>query len=130
TIEKYNIESAENAKVTIDDSGDIKENQTLYYPDKLKTADKYEYFLSGNYSQVLIDTDKDDDSTLVMVKDSYSNALVPFFCNDYDKIYMIDLRYTNSSIFDNLEKIGSFTDFIFVYNEEKYMQDGHQYYLE
>ncbi len=129
-IEKPDIEAAEKADVTINDSGEITKGKTMYYPEKLKTADKYEYFLSGNYSQVIIDTPKDDGSTLIMVKDSYSNALVPYLCQDYDYIYMIDLRYANSSIFDTLQSVERFDDILLVYNEEKFMQDRHQYYLQ
>jgi len=129
SIDKYVIDEAENAEVTISDSGEETKGLKMYYPDKLETADKYEYFLNGNFSEVHIDTTKDDGSTLVMIKDSYSNSLVPFFCQDYDHIYMIDLRYANSSVFDTLEKVGAFRELIIVYNEEKFMQDRHQYYL-
>ncbi|MCR5587446.1 MAG: hypothetical protein K6F77_07935 [Lachnospiraceae bacterium] len=132
SIEKYEIPEAEDVKVIIDDSGEESDGE-LFVEEALDGADKYEYFLGGNYSGVEIDTNrgtkKKDMKTLVLIKDSYSNCLVPFFTANYDRIFMIDLRYANSSIFDKLEKIEKFDDIVFVYNKEKFMQDGHQYYL-
>ena len=71
-----------------------------------------------------------NDKTLLIVKDSYSNSLVPFLCSDYGTIIMVDLRYVNSSIYDYLPEGTMPDDVIIAYNEEKFMQDTHQMYLK
>ena len=76
-----------------------------------------------------IESDQTNEKTLLVIKDSFANSLVPFLCRDYDRIIMIDLRYVNSSIFDYLTEVQQLTDVLVVYNEEKFMQDTHQYYL-
>ena len=129
-IIKYNIPEAESATMVINDSGDLSERGSIYDTDSLQKADKYDYFFSGNYSAITVKTGAANDKTLLIVKDSYSNSLVPFLCSDYGTIIMVDLRYVNSSIYDYLPEGTMPDDVIIAYNEEKFMQDTHQMYLK
>ncbi|MEE3461253.1 MAG: DHHW family protein, partial [Lachnospiraceae bacterium] len=133
-IERAEIPEADNASAVINDSGDMTLMDSIYDDSALNTADKYNYFLSGNFSAITIktacrDTEKKD-KTLVLIKDSYSNSLVPFLCQDYGTIVMIDLRYANSSVFDYLNELESMDDLLIVYNYDKFMRDTHQYLLQ
>ncbi len=58
---------------------------TLYNENKLKTKDKYEVFTGGNHTQIKIRTNVDTDKKLLIVKDSYANAMLPFLINDFAK---------------------------------------------
>ncbi len=82
-------------KVTINDTI---EKDSIYDFDKLNEKDKYLVFMGGNYGKAVIETNANTDKSLVMVKDSYANGLLPYFINHYDTITMIDLRYYNQSI--------------------------------
>ena len=65
----------------------------FYRPDALVSKDKYEYFLGRNVAHLRIVKDPDGPRpTLVIVKDSYAQCLVPFLARHYD-IELIDLRY-------------------------------------
>ena len=129
-IKKVSIPEADAATAEINDSGDIIKKDSIYDPQALQTADKYNYFFSGNYSAITVNTGAKNNKTLLIVKDSFSNSLVPYLCRDYQKIIMVDLRYVNSSIYDYLPQNERPDDVLVVYNEEKFMQDTHQMYLK
>ena len=71
---------------------------TLYDGDALTRKDKYELFLGGNYGQCVITTGTENGKQLLLVKDSFANAFVPFLLGDYETVTMIDLRYFRGSI--------------------------------
>ena len=129
-IRQYIIPEADTAGIEINDSGDVTKRDSIYDTKALEGADKYNYFFSGNYSQVTVNTGTKNGKTLLIVKDSYSNSLVPFLCRDYEKIIMVDLRYVNASIYDYLPEDKKPDDVWIIYNEEKFMQDTHQGYLK
>lgn len=78
----------------------IKENvrNGFYDTDKLAERDKYAAFLGGNLAHVSITdpTATEKKPTLLLIKDSYANSLVPFLAIHFD-IEMIDLRSYNGS---------------------------------
>ena len=71
---------------------------TLYDGDALARKDKYELFLGGNYGQCVITTGTENGKHLLLVKDSFANAFVPFLLGDYETVTMIDLRYFRGSM--------------------------------
>ena len=71
---------------------------TLYDRDALARKDKYELFLGGNYGQCVITTGTENGKQLLLVKDSFANAFVPFLLGDYETVTMIDLRYFRGSM--------------------------------
>ncbi len=59
--------------------------------------DKYTVFFGGNYGLVTIQTRAGTGRSLMVIKDSFANSLVPLLTADYDTITMVDLRYFGSS---------------------------------
>ena len=74
------------------------EDGTLYDLSALERKDKYELFLGGNYGKTVITTGVENGNHLLLVKDSFANAFVPFLTGDYETITMIDLRYYRDSM--------------------------------
>ena len=74
------------------------EDGTLYDLSALERKDKYELFLGGNYGRAVITTGVENGRHLLLVKDSFANAFVPFLTGDYETITMIDLRYYRDSM--------------------------------
>ena len=54
-----------------------------------------------------IDTDVDNGRVLVLIKDSYGNALVPYLTTGFEKIYVCDFRYSDIYISDFAEEVGA-----------------------
>lgn len=57
------------------------------------TKDKYASIMGGNFALCEIDTSAPSDERVLLLKDSYANAVLPELCNQFGHISMIDLRY-------------------------------------
>lgn len=70
----------------------------FYDESYLAKKDKYSTFISGNNAHVSVyDTESEDKERLLLVKDSFSHALVPYLAQHFD-IELIDLRYYTDSL--------------------------------
>ena len=98
---------------------------TTYYNGYFQNGQRSSLFLdwasgSGCYCTVLgsdmnlaeIKTDVHNGRTLVLIKDSYGNALVPYFVGSFEKIYVLDMRYTNVRLRNFFKQVGA-TDILF-----------------
>lgn len=100
-----------------------KKSPSLYSSEYLKKRDKYGLFLSGNHPVVEISTASKEEKSLLLIKDSYANSLVPFLTTHYSKIVLIDPRYYYDDIDELMEK-EKFTDILFLYNTNTFFQDN------
>ncbi|MFZ5354567.1 MAG: DHHW family protein [Bacillota bacterium] len=64
---------------------------------------KYNAFLFGDFGYSKIMTENADKENLLIIKDSYGNALIPFLVNQYYNIVMIDPRKYNESLLELIE---------------------------
>lgn len=71
----------------------------------LSKGQSYTMFLGGDQPYIEIDTACPTAKTLVMLKDSYSNALIPWLACSYNKIIVIDARTYDRTITDILNSI-------------------------
>ncbi|MDR2670573.1 MAG: hypothetical protein LBC26_02480, partial [Oscillospiraceae bacterium] len=58
-------------------------------------TNKYMCFTNGDQPLIRIRTQADTGRTLLVVKESYGNALIPFFTSHFDEIYVVDFRRFN-----------------------------------
>ncbi len=79
------------------------------YPD---ASGYYLSFLGTDICIAEIDTDCKNGRTLVICKESYGNALVPFLTSCYEKIYVTDMRYFDINLVDFCKEVGA-TDLLF-----------------
>ncbi len=112
---------------------DGKEAQGFYEPEKLSEKDQYAYFFGGNYGEMVI-TRKDraanetEEQNLLVVKDSFANAFLPFIAEEYDHIYVIDLRYFSGEVSSYMEE-NRITDVLILYNISNFISDKNIYKL-
>ena len=60
---------------------------------------KYAIFLDNNHSLIkIVNNDINDNTNILIIKDSYANSMIPFLVNHYNNIYVIDPRYYKKSI--------------------------------
>ena len=118
------------ASVTVDYFGEADGSDTLYQFDALKTKNKYDCFLGGNYARVDINTDSENEGTLLILKDSYTNSIVPFLANHFSKIILIDLRFYNDDLDDLIAEDYTINDVLILLNTEKFMNDQNMFKLE
>ena len=72
----------------------------------------YTSFLASDDRIAEIETDCKNGKTLVICKESYGNALVPFLTSCYERIYVTDLRYFDLNLVDFCKSVGA-TDLLF-----------------
>lgn len=72
---------------------------TTLYADYAEGVNAYSIFLHGDYPMIKIQNkDSHTGNKLVVVKESYGNALIPFLIPHYDEIYVVDSRYYNNNL--------------------------------
>lgn len=99
-----------------------KKTKTLYDFSFLKTADQYSVFTGGNQAVLEITEGIKNGKTLLLIKDSFANSILPFLAEDYEKLVVVDLRQLNVSG-DRLLEMFSPTDILILYNSAQFAQD-------
>jgi len=61
---------------------------------------KYGIFLGGDFALGVIKTNAETDKKIMVIKDSYGNAFIPFLTPHYSEIYVVDPRHYKESIID------------------------------
>jgi len=74
------------------------EYATLLDTDVLAGRDKYAALLHGNHALVELNNDAAPEGTLLVIKDSYANALLPLLAQHYRRVVAVDPRYFAGNI--------------------------------
>ncbi|MBO6229890.1 MAG: hypothetical protein J6O50_04925 [Ruminiclostridium sp.] len=72
----------------------------------------YSTFMGADNKIVRIKTDAGTGRKLVVFKDSYGNAEIPFFFNSFDEVYVCDMRYFDLNAVEFVKFTGA-TDLLF-----------------
>ncbi|MGN0709816.1 MAG: DHHW family protein, partial [Anaerovoracaceae bacterium] len=102
---------------------DTKEKTTNFYKlDNLSKKDAYTVFGGSNHPFYTITTPVKSKRSLLIIKDSYANSMIPFFTQDFSKIVVVDPRYYFGKISDVISANG-ITDVLFLYNGNTLFSD-------
>ena len=98
----------------------------LYDREKFTKRDKYAGFLYGNNGVVKIDTEwqTTKKESIMLIKDSYANCLVPFLTYNYNKIYVIDPRYIKINELKNIIQNNDIDQILVIYNFINFVTDN------
>lgn len=123
SIEYYTLSKNEpQVKMTCMNGATVEEYDSLYVRDFLEQKDKYSSFTGSNVPVVTIETNVDNDKTLLIVKDSYAHSLVPFLSKHYSKITMVDMRYINTDL-NQLIDLDDYSQVLFMFNAITFAED-------
>lgn len=75
-------------------------------------ANSYIRFLGGDDSSVKIKTGVNNGRKLLVVKDSYGNAEIPFLTSSFEEIYVVDMRYFKCNLVNFIDEM-DITDVLF-----------------
>ena len=76
----------------------------------------YANFISGDNPYTVINVPENpQDKNILVLKDSFGNAFVPFLCEHYGNIFVVDVRYSAFNLHEHLSDNG-ITDIVFVNN--------------
>lgn len=109
-------------------------NYMLTYDDGTKTTtsfidesfltgkDKYGAFLSGNSGLIEINTPTENGKNLLLIKDSYANCFIPLIADEFETVYVIDLRYYNIGLSTFIDE-HDISDITILYNADSAATD-------
>lgn len=103
----------------------VKENEkrpSVFDSSKLEQKSQYDVFFGGNFAQIRIDTSSSSKRTLMVVKDSYANCVMPMLIPYFKSIVMIDPRYYTDDIQQAITAEGV-TDILWLYNINTFLND-------
>ena len=88
---------------------------TIYNVEQFGARDKYAAFLYGNsaYTEIVTEPGDGKRGSILVIKDSYADCLVPYLTAHYERIVLVDLRYYKAAM-SELRDAG-FDDILFVY---------------
>lgn len=96
----------------------------LYNMQQFEKRDKYAAFLYGNNGVTVVQSmaGAQEKERILVIKDSYSNSLVPFLTFHYKELVVVDLRAFGGSVKELMAQY-EFDDVLLLYNFENYAQD-------
>ncbi|MDO4961003.1 MAG: DHHW family protein [Eubacteriales bacterium] len=114
TIEAYSLGS-DDISVVYEDTHE--ESDSLYNPEYLGQKDKYSYFLDNLHSLITVTNENaGTDRSLVLIKDSYANCMVPFLSHHFKHIYVFDTRSYKLGPSAFIAEHPEVTDVLILYN--------------
>ena len=85
---------------------------SLYDDSKLSGKNKYQYFLNGDPAEgVIYGSGKGE---ILVIKDSFAHAFIPFLATEYEKVHVIDPRYSNSDISEYVKSNENIEEVLFL----------------
>ena len=109
--------------VTFEDGSTL---DSIYSVPRLEEKDKYTYYADGNHARADIHTDCSTGRRAVIIKDSYSQILLPYLISEYEDIILIDLRYFHDPVSDLLQEND---DLYFIYSLDNFSTDPNLAFL-
>ncbi|HIQ63296.1 MAG: DHHW family protein [Christensenellales bacterium] len=82
---------------------ETEEKDLLFNPDAMAGRDKYAALLWGNYGRITLENPDAPRGTLLVLKDSYANALLPALAQHFSRVVALDLRYYAGDVLEETE---------------------------
>lgn len=103
---------------------------TLYDRSYLTKKDKYSSFLGGNQPLCVIENaNLTDGGKILLLRDSYADALAPFLAQRFSEVHLIDLRYYHASPADYMAENGIDTAVV-LYSVSNFVSDKNIAFLD
>ncbi len=112
TFTYYKPANLDNCVTTFHDTWFTGGSEGQLFNDDIDIGSSYTVFVGTDDTILEVDTDADNDRVLVIFKDSYGNALVPFLTSSFSKIYLCDNRFFNINSVSFAQEVGA-TDVLF-----------------
>ena len=121
------VNAPEGLKVTSYPQGSPVEGK-LYDFSFLEKKDKYSMFMGGNCPMHVIETGNEDKPSLLILRDSYTDSLIPFLLDDFSEIHILDLRYYRASLKAYIEQ-NDFDNVLVCYSVSNFCSDSNIFLL-
>lgn len=122
-VEYFIPDVATQAYIVQKDQPYVKHKWTVW-AESVSGSNGYLVFLCGDAPMIQIDTGTRNGKSIVVVKESYGNAFVPFLIPHYEHIYVVDERYFQTSLVEFIQQNGV-NDLLFLNNAFSAMTGYH-----
>ena len=124
-IDYYHNTSGSDLTLTINDGVSVKEYDSLYFREYLDVKDKYSSFMGTNSPVMTITSEENNNGQSILIfKDSYAHAFIPFLTSHYSKITVLDMRYINVA-YSTLVDMEEYDSVLILYNSITFSEDSH-----
>lgn len=89
-------------------------SDSIYDDSKLDGKNKYQYFLNGDPGMAIISGKGEGE--VIVFKDSFAHAYIPFLTQEYRKIHVLDSRYVNINIIDYIKSNKNISKIYYIYS--------------
>ena len=120
TITYYGLPNKLTIYTTNPDGSESGETGPLYNTADFETRDKYKAFLRGNNGYSVLEGN--GAGSILVIKDSYANAFIPYLVEDYATIGIVDFRYLNEKV-DSLIERGGYDEILVLFSFQGFMDD-------
>lgn len=100
----------------------------LYADEFLDKKDKYKFFLGGNTPLIEIENKNAPQKSILVIRDSFFDSLLPFLIDEYSNISVVDLRYFNESLNEYINE-HDFNQILIIYGIRNFIEDINFYKL-
>lgn len=110
--------------LTVNDGYEVKEYDSLYFREYLDVKDKYSSFMGTNSPVMTIKSNENPNGQSILIfKDSYAHAFIPFLTSHYSNITVLDMRYINAG-YSSLVDMNEFDSVLILYNSITFSEDS------
>ena len=104
----------------------------MYDVTKLEVKDKYATLFGGNFSHFTIHSNAGNDERILVIKDSYANAVLPYLADSFSTIDVVDMRYYHmeEQTVSELIKSEGITQVVLLYNMDFFNSDNNFLWLD
>ena len=120
TITYYDLPNQLTVYTANADGSESGETGLLYNTADFETRDKYKAFLRGNNGYSVLEGN--GTGSILIIKDSYANAFIPYLVEDYASIGIVDFRYLNEKV-DSLIERGGYDEILVLFSFQGFMDD-------
>ncbi|MBP1925122.1 hypothetical protein J2Z76_000979 [Sedimentibacter acidaminivorans] len=96
------LQSVEYSSINRD--GTTWDSSQIIFPFYFEKARKYSVFMGGDTALSHIKIDSGMEKKILIIKDSYGNAFIPFLLPHYSDIFVADPRYFTNNIYDVIQE--------------------------
>ena len=100
----------------------------LYVDKYLSEKDQYSCFLGGNQPLCVLTGGNEDGEKVLVIRDSYADAMAPFLAESFSQVHLYDLRYNRMSVKNYVEE-HDIDRVVVLYNLSNFATDGNLFLL-
>lgn len=121
--EDFVLYESEGQKYQVEYVAEDRLEDRILFRENLETRDMYKVYLDGNPPLIkILNPEAEYQEKVLVLKDSYANAMAPYLAESFGEVHFMDLRYFNLSLEEYLEK-EEFSRVILLYGMDSIGED-------